>query len=78
MGDTNSPLFKFGKFSHTKNKKVGVKLVKPSGSAFTQFKDVLLCESWCNTSMDPICGTEQKGEKYWDFFGNFTTSKNTM
>lgn len=64
MEDTNSSVFEVGQMSNTKKKKKVAKVVKPRVLSFTQFEDVLLCESWCNTSMDPICGTEQKGEKY--------------
>ena len=67
MEDTNSSVFECGQTSCTKTKKkVGAKVVKPRGPASTQFEDVLLCGSWCNTRMDPTCEIEQKDEKYWE------------
>ena len=47
--------------SGTKKKKT----TKARGLTFTTHEDVLLCQAWLATSMDPICGTKQKGTKRW-------------
>ncbi|KAE8803567.1 putative oxidoreductase [Hordeum vulgare] len=38
---------------------------KARGLAFSRFEDILLIESWLNTTTVPISGTEQKGSMYW-------------
>ena len=47
-------------------KKKKTKTAKARGPAFSRFEDILLIKTWLATTMDPICGTEQKGNKYWD------------
>ena len=42
------------------------KAYTPSGSSYSTFEDVLLCRAWLATSMDPICGTEQKNTRLWE------------
>ena len=42
------------------------KAYTPRGSSYSTFEDVLLCRAWLATSMDPICGTEQKGTRLWE------------
>ena len=42
------------------------KVYTPRGYSYTTFEDVLLCRAWLATSMDAICGTEQKGTRLWE------------
>ena len=46
MEDANSSMFEVGQTLHTEKKKKVAEVVNPRGLAFTQFEDVLLCESW--------------------------------
>ena len=48
------------------SKKKKTKTPKARGPAFSRFEDILLVKTWLATTMDPICGTEQKGNKYWE------------
>ena len=50
----------------TKKKGSGNRVYKPRGVSYSTFEDVLLCQAWLATSMDAICGTEQKGSKLWE------------
>ena len=47
------------------SKKKKTKTPKARGPAFSRFEDILLVKAWLSTTMDPICGTEQKGNTYW-------------
>ena len=47
------------------SKKKKGKTTKTRGPAFSTFEDILLVKAWLATTMDPICDTEQKGNKYW-------------
>ena len=46
-------------------RKKKTKTPKARGPAFSRFEDILLVKAWLATTMDPICGTEQKGNTYW-------------
>ena len=50
----------------TTNKAKAKKVYTPRGTSYTTFEDVLLCRAWLATSMDAICGTEQKGSRLWE------------
>ena len=56
-------------------KKKKTKTPKARGPAFSRFEDILLVKAWLATTMDPICGTEQKGNKYWEKFGRSMWSR---
>ena len=47
-------------------KKKKTKTPKATGPAFSRFEDILLVKTWLATMLDPIGGTEQKGNKYWE------------
>src|SRR3990170_7614074 len=47
-------------------KKKKTKTPKARGPTFSRFEDILLVKAWLATTMDPICGSEQKGNKYWE------------
>jgi hypothetical protein len=49
-----------------RNKAKAKKVYTARGSSYTSFEDVLLCRAWLATSMDAICGTEQKGTRLWE------------
>ena len=59
VGTTSDP-------NPSKKKKKKTKTPKARGPAFSRFEDILLVKAWLATTMDPICGTEQKGNKYWE------------
>ena len=46
------------------SKKKKTKTTKARGPGLSRFKDILLVKAWLATTMDPICGTEQKGNTY--------------
>ena len=52
-------------FDPNPSKKKKTKTSKARGPAFSRFEDILLVKAWLATTMDPICGTEQKGNTYW-------------
>ena len=52
--------------SNPSKKKKKIKTAKARGPTFSRFEDILLVKAWLATAMDPICGTEQKGNKYWE------------
>ena len=47
-------------------KKKKTKMEKVGGLTFPRFKDILLVKTWLAITMDPKCGTGQKGNKYWE------------
>ena len=47
------------------SKKKKAKTAKARGTAFSRHEDIMLVGVWLATTMDPICGTEQKGNTYW-------------
>ena len=49
----------------SKKKKKKTKTPKARGPALSRFEDILLVKTWLATTMDPICGTKQKGNTYW-------------
>ena len=57
VGTTSDP--------NPRKKKKKTKTPKARGPAFSRFEDILLVKAWLATTMDPICGTEQKGNTYW-------------
>ena len=48
------------------SKKKKGKTTKARGPAFSTFEDILLVKAWLATTMDPICGTNLKRNKYWE------------
>ncbi|KAE8771126.1 glutathione s-transferase t3-like [Hordeum vulgare] len=48
----------------TKKKKG--KTPKERGLAFPRYENILLVQSWLNTTLDAISGIEQKGSTYWE------------
>lgn len=58
--------FEVGTTSDPNPSKTKGKMAKARGPAFSTFEDILLVKDWLATTMDPICGTEQKGNKYWE------------
>ena len=60
--------FKVGTTSdpNPRKKKKKTKTAKARGLAFSRFENILLVKAWLATTMDPICSTEQKGNKYWE------------
>ena len=48
------------------SKKKKVKMAKAIGPTFSTFEDILLDKTWLAITMDPKCGTGQKGNKYWE------------
>src|SRR5664279_2823807 len=64
---TRPPFFSVGDSSDTQKKKEKEKKVpKTRGISYSTHEDVLLCKCWLATSMDAICGTEQKGSRLWE------------
>ena len=67
---TLSPFYSVGEEepsdAPTKKKKKDKRVYKPRGVSYSTFEDVLLCQDWLATSMDAICGTEQKGTRLWE------------
>ncbi|KAE8787486.1 hypothetical protein D1007_38543 [Hordeum vulgare] len=47
-------------------KKKKSKTIKARGLTFSRFEDILLVKAWLDTRMDSICGTEKKGDIYWE------------
>ena len=67
LGDPNGPMFEVGGTSNPNpNKKKKAKMPKARGLTFTSFEDILLVKSWLAKTLDPICGPEQKGNRYWE------------
>ena len=58
--------FEVGATSDPNPSKKKTKMTKARGSTVSRFEDILLVKAWLATTMDPICGTEQKGNKYWE------------
>jgi hypothetical protein len=44
---------------------IATNLKKPRSGNFSIEEDVLLVESWINTSVDPVNGNDQSKKKYW-------------
>ena len=59
FGDLNCPTFEVGESSNSKRKRKA-KTPNVRGLTFTIFEGIFLVKAWLVTSMDPICGTEQK------------------
>ena len=64
--------------SNPSKKKKKIKTAKARGPTFSRFEDILLVKAWLATTMDPICGTEQKGTPIGRRFGRSITSKRSM
>lgn len=58
VGTTSDP-------SLSKKKKKS-KTTKARGPTFSRSDDILLVKSWLATTVDPICGSEQNGNTYWE------------
>jgi hypothetical protein len=67
LGDPTVPSFEVGTTSNPNpSKKKKAKTTKARDPTFSTFEDNLLVKAWLATTMDPICGTEQKGNTYWE------------
>ena len=65
LGDPNCPTFEIGGTTNP-NRYRNAKIPKARDPAFTTFEDILLVKALLATSMDPRCGTRQKGNTYWE------------
>jgi hypothetical protein len=49
-----------------RTKKKRAKIPNARGLTFTTIEDVLLVKYWLAARLDPICGTKEKTNKYWE------------
>ena len=57
--------FEVGTSDPNLSKKKG-KTAKARGPTFSTFEDILSVKYWLDTTVEPICGTKKKGNKYWE------------
>ena len=62
IDDTAPPVSNVGQSFDTHKKK----RTKIRCTSYSTHEDILLCKSWLATSMDPVCGIDQKCSKYWE------------
>ena len=58
VGTTSDP--------NLRKKKKKTKTPKARGPTFSTFEDILSVKYWLDTTVEPICGTKKKGNKYWE------------
>lgn len=46
------------------------------GTSYTQAEDIALCSAYLNVSRDPIVGTNQKNDTYWERIAKYYNSSN--